>query len=244
MTTPNTLLPLSIAALLLGLAPFVPARAADLPKVIRIGFPGTGTANRPALGGSNAGTLHLQGLLEEEFKKDGIAIEWFHFRQAGPAINEAFANGLLDFAYEGDLAMIIGKAGGLKTRLLAGGGQGTPVAVAVPADSPIKSIADLKGKRVVIAKGTALQLSADRVLAKFGLTEKDLRVINIVGPGTTDVLATKDADAVFGLGSGFYPLRDRGIARIIYESAEPDVAILAGFTSYRTENSSAVSPKL
>jgi sulfonate transport system substrate-binding protein len=234
MTTPRILLPLSIAALLLVLAAVgpAPARAADVPKVIRIGYPGVGTGNRPAVGGSSPSTLHLQGLLEDELKKDGIAVQWFHFRQAGPAINEAFANGLLDFAYEGDLAMIIGRAGGLKTRLLAGGGQGSPVAVAVPSDSPVKSVADLKGKRVVIAKGTAIQLAAARVLARFGLSEKDLRVINIVGPGSTDVLATKDADAVFGLGSGFYPLRDRGIARIVYESADPDVTIVAGFLGH------------
>ena len=214
------------------LAPFVPASraaAADVPKVIRLGFPGAGSGNRPLSGGSPLATAQLQGTLEEEFKKDGIKIEWLFFRQAGPAINESFANGLLDFSYEGDLGMIIGKAGGLRTRALAGCAVRLPIAVAVPADSPVKSIADLKGKKVVISKGTALQLAADRVLAKFGLTEKDLRVINIVGPGASDVLATKDADAVFSTGSAFYPLRDRGVARILYESSEPDVLIQGGF---------------
>jgi sulfonate transport system substrate-binding protein len=224
-------LPLA-AALLAVLAPARPAAAADAPRVIRFGFPGVGSGSRPVWGGANASILHLQGLLEEEFKKDGIAVEYYHFRAAGPAINEAFANGLLDLSYEGDLAMIIGRAGGLKTRLLFGGGQGGAVAVAVPADSQIKTIADLKGKKVVISKGTAIQLAAARVLAKFGLTEKDLRVINIVGPGATDVLATKDADAVFSLVTGFYGLRDRGVARIIYESAEPDVSIVAGVVGH------------
>lgn len=232
MNVLKRLLSPSLVGLLLALVPPAPAAAADLPKAIRIGFPGVGSGNRPALGGSNVGTLHLQGLLEKEFEKEGIALEWFHFRQAGPAINEAFANGLLDFAYEGDLAMIIGKAGGLKTRLLAAGGQGLPIAVAVPADSPVRSVAELKGKRVVISKGTALQLAAARVLARHGLTEKDLRVINIVGPGATDVLATKDADAVFSLASGFYPLRDRGVARIIHESSDPAVSIVAGFVGH------------
>lgn len=227
MISPKRLLLPSLAALLVALAP--QARAADLPRVIRLAFPGVGTGNRPVSGGTALSTVHLQGLLEEEFKKDGVKIEWYHFRQAGPAVNEAFANGLIDFAYEGDLAMIIGKAGGLRTRVLLGTGQGSPAAVAVPADSPIKSIADLKGKRVVISKGTALQLAADRILAKFGLSEKDLRVVNIVGPGATDVLATKDVDAVFYTGSALYSLRDRGVARIIYEAPDPDTLILGGF---------------
>jgi sulfonate transport system substrate-binding protein len=215
------------AALLAALAPASPAAAADLPKVIRLGFPGAGTGNRPISGGSPLGTAELQGLFEREFEKDGIKIEWYHFRQAGPAINESFANGLLDFSYEGDLGMIIGKAGGLRTRVLAGCAVRLPVSIAVPADSPVRSVADLKGKKVVIAKGTALQLAANRILAKFGVSEKDLRVVNIVGPGANDVLATKDADAAVSTGSAFYPLRDRGVARILYES--PDVLIQGGF---------------
>lgn len=226
---PKKLLALAAAALLAPLVPASRADAADLPKVIRIGFPGAGSGNRPRSGGSPLATAQLQGTFEEEFKKDGIKIEWSFFRQAGPAINESFANGLLDFSYEGDLGMIIGKAGGLRTKVLAGCAVRMPISVAVPADSPVRSIADLKGRKVVISKGTALQLSADRVLAKFGLTEKDLRVINIIGPGASDVLATKDADAAFGVGSGFYSLRDRGVARILYESSEPELLIQGGF---------------
>jgi hypothetical protein len=44
---------------------------ADKPRVIRVGYPGGGTANRPASFGNAVATLHLKGLLEEEFKKDG-----------------------------------------------------------------------------------------------------------------------------------------------------------------------------
>lgn len=199
------------------------------PKVIRLGFPGTGTGNRPVVGGTVLSTVQLQGLLEEEFKKDGIKIEWSHFRFAGPAINEAFANDLLDFAYEGDLAMIVGRSAGLKTKVLAAGAVRTPVAVAVPSDSPIKTIADLRGKRFAVAKGTAIQLAAARVLAKAGLEEKDVREVNILGANATDALATKDVDAVISIATQFYPLRDRGVAKIIYQSREPDLLISSGF---------------
>lgn len=202
------------------------------PAVIRLGFPGTGTGNRPIVGGSPLSTAHLKGWVEEEFKKDGIKIEWNHFKFAGPGINEAFANKLLDFAYEGDLGMIIGKSGGLNTKVLAGGGVRLPVAIAVPNDSPIKTLADLKGKRFAVAKGTAIQLAEVRALAKAGLEDKDVRAVNVLGANATDALQTKDIDAVIGISYSFYPLRDRGVARIIYDSqknGDTDIAIAAGF---------------
>lgn len=223
----------SIFATVLAAASFVlpPSAAADdgKPQVIRFGFPGTGSGNRPILGGNPLATAHLQGKMEEEFKNDGIKIEWNHFKFAGPAINEAFANDLLDFSYEGDLAMIIGRAAGLKVKVLAGSGMRLPVAVAVPSDSPIRSIADLKGRRLAIAKGTAIQLASSRILAKAGLEEKDVRAVNVLGANATDALATKDIDAVVSTPSAFYPLRDRGVARIIYEADTADVLISGGF---------------
>ncbi|MCC4116858.1 ABC transporter substrate-binding protein [Aromatoleum toluclasticum] len=212
------------------------------PQVIRLGFPGTGTGNRPVLGGNPLATAHLQGLLEEEFKPDNIKIEWNHFKFAGPAINEAFANDLLDFSYEGDLAMIIGKAAGLKVKVLAGGGMRLPVAVAVPSESQIRTLADLKGKRLAIAKGTAIQLASSRILARVGLEEKDLRAVNVLGANATDALATKDIDAVVSTPSAFYPLRDRGVARIIYESTTPELLISGGFVA--TEHFIAKYPEI
>jgi sulfonate transport system substrate-binding protein len=58
---------------LLGVA--VPARAQDKPAVIRVATPGVGIGNRPVVGGSVWAVVHLKGLLEEEFKADGIRVE-------------------------------------------------------------------------------------------------------------------------------------------------------------------------
>src|ERR1700759_5468109 len=84
------------------------AHAEDKPKVIRIAYPGVGVVNRPFGTGSALATAHLRGLLEDEFKPDGIQIEWSFLRGAGPAVNELFANGLLDFTLLGDLPSVIG----------------------------------------------------------------------------------------------------------------------------------------
>src|SRR5688500_11376911 len=92
---------------------------ADAPSVIRIVFPGVGVGNRPVVGGHSRATRPLRGMLEEEFKTDGIQSSWSFLRGAGPATNELYANGLADFSLLGDLPSIIGRSGGLKTRVLA-----------------------------------------------------------------------------------------------------------------------------
>jgi sulfonate transport system substrate-binding protein len=194
------------------------ARAADKPSVIRIGVPGVGVGNRPIIGGSNVATVALRGLLEEEFRAEGIKIQWNFLRGAGPAVNELFANGLADFGWGlGDLPSIIGKAGGLKTRILAAGGIRQNTYLAVPADSPLNSIKDLRGKKIAIFKGTNAQLAIAKILEANGFGEKDIRAINMDNNTARLALTTKDIEGAFG-NADFLQLRDQGVAKIIYTS--------------------------
>jgi NMT1/THI5 like len=123
--------------------------------------------------------MHLRGMLEEEFRADGIKIVWSFLRGAGPAVNELFANNLTDFASLGDLPSIVGRASGLKYRaLLASSVRGNGY-LAVPADSSIRDVKDLRGKKVAVNKGTATHLVGNKILEAFGLSEKDVRLISI-----------------------------------------------------------------
>jgi sulfonate transport system substrate-binding protein len=126
------------------------------PAVIRIANPGVGIGNRPVTGGSAWSLLHLRGTLENEFARDATPVTWTFLRGAGPAVNELYANGLADVSLLGDLPSIIGHAGGLDTRVLANGGRFN-IYVAVPSDSTIQSIQELRGKRVAVFKGTCNQ---------------------------------------------------------------------------------------
>jgi sulfonate transport system substrate-binding protein len=200
-----------------GLLVRQPARAASPLTELRFGVPGVGIGNRPIAGGSPYVLLDLQGTLANELKPDGIAVKWMYFRGAGPAVNEAVANGLLDVFNLGHLPGVVGRASGLKTRLLACSSRRGHVYVAVPSESSVASIEELRGKRVAIFKGTATQLSANRVLEGHGLHEKDLRTINMDSNTGKAALATKDIDALFG-GQDLIALRDQGIAKIIYTS--------------------------
>jgi sulfonate transport system substrate-binding protein len=194
---------------------------ADAPKVIRVVFPGVGVGNRPVTGGSSVSTMHLKGMLEEEFKADGIQITWSFLRGAGPATNELYANGLADFSLLGDLPSIIGHSGGLKTRVLAATAIRGNTYIFVPTGSPIQSVKDLRGKRVAIFKGTNIQLTANKILEKFGLKESDIRAINMDTATAKAAMATGDIDAAFGW-TEYLSLRDQGLARMLYSTDVSD----------------------
>jgi sulfonate transport system substrate-binding protein len=202
-----------------------PSRAlAAGPSEIRIAIPAVGVGNRPVTGGSALATVHLRGLLEDEFKPDGIKITWNFLRGAGPAVNELYANGLTDFSSLGDLPTIVGFASGLKYRALLTSSVRGNCYVAVPADSNVQTIADLRGKRVSVQKGTATHLMANKILESFGLGERDVRLINMDSPTARLAVVTGDIDASFG-SSEYLGLRDQGAARIIFSTRGGDAKL-------------------
>ena len=69
-------------------------------------------------GGSPGGVVRVNQWLEQAFAADGVKVEWLFFKGAGPAVNEALSNRQIDFAYQGDLPQVVGRANGLKTKLL------------------------------------------------------------------------------------------------------------------------------
>lgn len=196
------------------------------PKEIRISVSSAGEGGKPKVGGSYAATAHLRGVLEQEFKQDGIKVNWLFFPGAGPATNEALANGKVDFALQGDLPSIVGRSTGLKTKILLNATRLGPVYVVVPRDSTAKSIQDLKGKKFANFKGTNGQIVLNRILAKNGLTERDLRVISQDGFSSRTSLATGDIDATI---VSPWSLEARGVAKRLQTINDPTVAPLSSF---------------
>jgi len=207
---------LLLSSTVLGLL-LAPAWAAPSVKAIRIGVATVGVGGKPVAGGTAFNTAQIKGVIDEEFKKDGIRVEWSFFKGAGPAVNEALANDQLDFAWQGDLPAIVARAGGIKTKLILATDSVSPLYLAVPVDSTAKSIEDLKGKKVAIFKGTNLQLVEIKVYESLGLTEKDFKTINMDRSTTETALATRDIDAGW-FGPEVFPLVAKGVARIIYST--------------------------
>lgn len=206
-----------------------PAWASDVPKAIRIGAPDQGVGGKSFAGASAVSRLQAKGVLEKAFAADQIAVQWSLFKGAGPAVNEGLATEQLDVVFLGDLAGVIGRANGLKTRLIAAATRGANSYLAVPLGSEIRDFGDLRGKRVAILRGTAYQLPFDRLLKDAGLTEKDIRFVNLDWPTSKAALVTKDIDASVG-GADLLLLKEAGQIEIATSTKglDPKYAINGG----------------
>ena len=130
--------------------------------------------------------------VEDAFKPLGIEIKWVDF-QFGPPLLEAINVGAVDFGFVGDSPPIFAQAGGARIRYVAAvKSDGNNQAIIVPKDSPIKTIADLKGKRVAFGKGSSAHNLLVAALEKAGLSYGD------ISPAP---LAPADATAAFLKGS-------------------------------------------
>lgn len=193
--------------------PVLAATSSPAPTVIRIAAPDMSGGPLPFPGGGPVTIVYVEKQLEAAFQRDGIKVQWQLFKGAGPAINEAFANHQIDFAFLGDLAAIIGKAGGVDSRLIATTDHGANTYLATPTNSAIHTFADLKGKRIAVFRGTADQLALDRTLADHGLSERDLKIINLDWSASKAALVAGQIDGAWS-GSGLLVLRDKGLAKI------------------------------
>lgn len=140
------------------------AAAADKPDVVRIGF-------------QKATILTLvkaRGTLNDALEKQGIDVQWIEF-VAGPQMLEALNLGSIDFATTGDAPPIFAQAAGAELKYISR----TPAnpkteAIIVPADSDIRSVADLEGKTIALNKGSDVNYLVPAALAKAGLDYDDI----------------------------------------------------------------------
>lgn len=200
-------------AVALGLLAASPIKAEEAPpRVIRLAGPGN--AEGKPFGAGTLGILKDKGYLEQEFQKDGVTIEWQFPRGTGPAINEAFANGQLDFSSYGGLPNIVGRGAGLRTRVLAAYGT-SPTYIVARNGSGIEGIADLKGRKIALSRGTILQLSLASVLERQGLSEEDVQIFDLITADQISAIQSGDVDAVVGTSSSL-SIVERGFGKLVF----------------------------
>ncbi|WP_370521113.1 sulfonate ABC transporter substrate-binding protein [Pantoea sp. BAV 3049] len=140
------------------------ALAETAPKTVTIGYQ---KANIFAL-------LKYRGTLDTDFKKQGIAVRWVEF-PAGPQMLEGLNVGSIDLAATGDAPPAFAQAANADLVYLAHSPANPKTeAIVVPENSTIKSVADLKGKRVALNKGSDVNYLLVTALENAGLNYKDI----------------------------------------------------------------------
>lgn len=204
------------AALLLALASQVHAAP---PTEVRIAVVAYTAAGKQSFAGS-VGIINREGELARELAKRGVKLTWVPVSTAavGPQVNEAFSNGSIDFAGYGDLPSVIVNAAKVPTRLLVPATASNTYLV-VPAKSTVKSIKDLKGKRVALMRGRPWEYPFVKLLQANGMQLSDVRVVNLNPQAGAAAVSAGSVDAFFTL-SDAWLLVDKGLARIVWDSKE------------------------
>lgn len=145
------------------LAAALPAQASD--KLLRIGYQKFNTLN----------ILKGAGALEDKLKPLGYTVRWQEFA-TGPVLFEALNAGAIDFGHAADTPSVFAQAAGVNLTYLAAE-QPYPqgIAVLVPQDSPVRSIADLKGRKIAVGRGWNVQYLLVRALEDAGLSFDDIQ---------------------------------------------------------------------
>ncbi len=208
-------------------------------KVVRIGTPAADASQLV----ENAGVAYGLGYLDEELEKVGYKAEYYGFGQGGTAINEALVSNQLDLAFVGDIPSIIAKSNGLDIQIVASLNTSAEMGILAGKNSGIKSVADLKGKKVVVAFGTTTYVYMVNLLNANGMSINDVELINDIANGAT-LVASGDADAVVSTGVGLYLFAAGGIGDIINTSkTDPSLSsqfFVYGNTKYISANGEAI----
>lgn len=145
-----------------------------------------------------------QGWFEDVFGANNITVEVSQFG-SGPEMIEAFTTDAVDIGVMGVQPTISGKANGAEITTVAAFDDGSKASViAAPANSDIKSIADLKGKNVGVALGTIFHSHLVWALNQEGIDPSEVNMVNIDWSGVGNILEQGEVDAAVGDYSDFY----------------------------------------
>lgn len=119
--------------------------------------------------------LKATGELEKRLNEHGVKVNWAEF-QFGPPLLEAVNAGKVDFGITGETPPVFAQAAAGSSIVYIAYEPASPKGegLLVKADSPLKSVAELKGKKVAVAKGSNSHYFLIQALVKAGLTLNDI----------------------------------------------------------------------
>jgi sulfonate transport system substrate-binding protein len=136
------------------------------------------------------------GYFKEEFESDGISVELRMFA-SGPPIVEAIAAGELDFAQVGSQPTIQAIANGINIKVIGAyqSSDGSDTAIIARNDSGIKSLEDLRGKKLGFTIGTDAHMMALQFLESVNLDSETVQLVNIQMGDINTSLESGNVDA-------------------------------------------------
>ena len=211
----------TFAALVLG-APL--AQAADLPT-LRVGDQNYYNVRA---------SMEASGVLEGA----PYTVDWKHFQSAAP-VAEGLQAGALDLGFLGDSGFIFLAAKGAPVKLIGISRQNPDtIALLVPKDSPVKTIADLKGKKVAYWPGAWSQQLTLRALEKAGLPSDYVEFVKLMPIDAAAALPRGSIDA--------FPVWEPYISQqIVFSGARPILTardLMPGLSSIAA-NANSIDPK-
>jgi sulfonate transport system substrate-binding protein len=200
---------------LVGAAASVPAVAlaqspnVAVPKEFRIGYQKTGVLV----------ITRQQGVLERRLGKLGIAVKWVEFT-SGPPLLEAMNAGSIDLGAVGDSPPIFAQAAAAAVVYVAGAPVNNGQAILVKPDSPLRSLADLKGKRVAFTKGSSAHNVVIAALEKAGLSYADITP-TYLSPADAGAAFARDSVDAWAVWDPFFAIAEKSQgARVLVNAAD------------------------
>jgi NitT/TauT family transport system substrate-binding protein len=166
-----------------------------------------GTASGPELKDITVGTLDIPdgaalfiAIKNGYFKREGLTATP-QIVQSSETSNEDMAAGTMDFSLCNYVSSFIADENGLPLRFTADALQAAPNVfdILVPKNSPIKSVADLKGKKIAAptAKGAIGNLAIDELLKEHAIPSSQVTVVPIAFQNMEEALETGQVNALW-----------------------------------------------
>jgi len=184
------------------------ARAADRPAELRLDY---------AYYSPTSLVLRRFGWLDEDLKRDGIPVKWVLSAGSNRALEYLNADSV-DFGSTAGLAALLAKANGNPITAPYVFSRPEWTALVVPKDSPIRSVADLKGRKVAATKGTDPYLFLLRALKTAGLKRSDIEHVALQHADGRAALEQGRVDAWAGLDPHMAAAELTTGARLLYRN--------------------------
>lgn len=172
-----------ISFILTGCGDEKPTESVATEKVVRIG-----TADNNGRLSGILGLAKQLGYLDEELSKVNYRYSISGFAGAGPAVNEGLTTSAIDIAVYADFPGIIATSKGVPLKLIMSEDSSINANIAVRKDANIHSLADLKGKKIALPRGTYMQRYFTIFAQQQGYKLSDFTIIQMTNDAESALL--------------------------------------------------------